>query len=49
MNAIAELILTVFWGTLALLKIGFYLGLYCFGFATMFFCLYIFYIVLAGA
>ncbi len=49
MNAIAELILTIFWGTLALLKIGFYVALYIFGFGAMFFCLYLFYVVLAGA
>ena len=49
MNALAELILTVFWGTLALLKVAFYMALYIFGFAAMFFCLYLFYIVLAGA
>ncbi len=49
MNAIAELILTIFWGTLALIKIAFYIGLYCFGFAAMFLCMYIFYVALAGA
>ncbi len=44
MNAIFEFFGMMFWGVLALLKVA----LYGVGFAALFFCLYLFYIVLGG-